>query len=678
MKPKSPPQASTKDFSHFKHEDQRHDPYFWLKNKESEEVMKYLDEENEYAGFHLKKFQPLSEKLFKEMRERIPLDYDTAPVKWADYLYYESWRSDKEYPIYKRLKQENKSKEEILLDVNLFQKTHKYIDVDDIWPSSDQNLLAYAIDTEGREFYNIYFKDLKKDQLLPACISEVTSDFVWAHDNRTVFYVKQDKETLRPYQVFRFDIYTEEHTLVFEEKDARFSVSVNKPFSEEYIFILSYSTQTTEWWFVQTQDLKKDFSLIKKRQKDHKYFVDQGEESFYILTNSEDAFNYRLVKSSISHPDKWQEVIPHNKNILIEDINVFKDFITLEVRADARTDVWLFDKNTKQVDKIRFSDSIYSCHLGDMLEYETQKIRLDFSSPVSPPKVYDYDYKTKKTQLIKEMPIGGGFSSKNYTCERHNVKARDGTLVPVTLTYRSDNKLSEQTPCLLYGYGAYGISMDASFSSSIFSLIDRGFIYAVAHVRGGCELGKNWYYQGRLLKKKNTFTDFIDVAQYLQNKKLTSSSRLCIEGASAGGLLIGAVLNEAPSLFHAAIAKVPFVDVLTTMLDDKIPLSVGEYEEWGNPNEKTFYDYIKSYSPYDNVKKTSYPHLFIRTGLHDPRVQYFEPAKWCARLRAFKTDQHQLLLITDKESGHFGPTGRFSRIKKQALEQAFFINSLNL
>ena len=669
-----PPTAPKKRFFHEKFRDRRSDPYHWMRKKDSPEVLNHLKLENKYAGRYLKSLQPLKETLFREMKSRIPGTYDTAPARRGDCFYYQSYSKRLEHPVYKR-KVGLRGKEEILLDVNSLAG-EKYCDVSGVWASPRQNLLAYAVDREGREFYTIFFKDLKTQKKLPHTISRVTSDFVWANDNKTIFYVRQDPETLRPFQALRFDIFTGKSALVWTERDERFFVSLNKPLSEKYIFICSASKDTSEWRFLPADQPAGKWILFCKRRKKHRYFLDCGGNCFYILTNMDGAFNFKLMKSEDlrGDPSGWTEAVPHGDKVLIEDFNVFEDFIALEVRQKALKDILVLNRKTNTLRKIPLPGKARSCSLGGNWNYQTDSVGISFHSPVHPPTVYDYHVRKRELIFRWQIPKAGGFSPEDYVCHRDFAKAKDGVKIPITLVHRKDLKIGSGAPLFLYGYGSYGFSLDAGFRPSIFSLLDRGFIYAVAHVRGGSEMGQKWHEEGRLLKKKNTFTDFISCAERLIQTSRTCPRRLYAGGGSAGGLLMGAVLNERPDLFRGVIADVPFVDALTTMLDDTIPLSTAEYEEWGNPNHRKYYNYIKSYSPYDNVKKTDYPHIFIRTGYHDPRVQYWEPAKWTARLREFKTNRTVLLFLTDMKSGHFGPTGRFRQLNMTAQGYAFLVN----
>ena len=680
MSQKNLPQASQTCFIHQKFDDKREDMYYWLREKDTPPVLKYLEEENKYAQRTLKPLEDLRNELFEEIKSRIPDNDDSVPASYGEYEYYSSWVQGKEYVLHKRTYKKTK-KTAIILDENELAQKFKYCDVSGVEISPDQQWLGYALDSKGRELYDIYFKNLKTGEESQHSIQQVTSDFVWANDSQTCFYVEQDRETLRAYQVYRFDILTGEKQLVYEEKDVKFSVLLNKSLSEKVITIVSASSQTSECHYLFADNPKASFSLFEKRKHDHEYHINYGENNFYILTNEQGAFNFKLMKAPCSQEQKkatypssqWQELVPHRPDVFIEDYEVFKDYILLEVRKQGTLRLEILDKKTNQISDIDFDEDIYTAQIGNNCEYHSSLLRLNYASFTSPPIVYDYDCKTRKLHFKKQYSVQGDFDSSRYTSKREFAKARDGTLIPLSLCYRKDLKISPETPLFLLGYGSYGISQDPCFSFPILSLLDRGFIFAVAHVRGGSEMGKKWYEQGKFLKKKNTFYDFIDCAQFVVDQSYTSPQHLYIMGGSAGGLLIGAVLNERPDLFQGAVASVPFVDVLTTLLDESLPLTTGEYEEWGNPNQKEYYNYIKSYSPYDNIRTQSYPHLLVDTGYHDPRVQYWEPAKWVAKLRAHKKDSNLLLFFINMGTGHFGDTGRFSRLKLIALHYSFFL-----
>ena len=688
--PLSPPKAKKKNFFHKKFGDKILDPYYWLRTRDSKEVLDYLKAENQYAQSRLKALKALKNKLFQEMKSRLPEKQDQEPVSIGEYFYYLTWEKEKDYPLHKR-KKKSEDKEEVILDENSLPTKTGYLDVASALVSPDHKILAYAKDEQGREFYNIYFKNLKTGQQSDVFVSSVTSDFVWANDNKTIFYVQQDKETLRAFQVYRFDRETGKKQLVFEEEDPKFSVFLSKSLSQEKILICAQSSQTTEYHYLSADQPGEDFVLFCKREPQHEYHLDCGEGIFYILSNADKAFNFKLMKvpeepknletatrqqekQNGRYPYKtWQEMIPHRPEVYVENYEVFKKVIVLNVRSQGQQEIEILNKRDLKLSKVLFQEKIYSVDIGDNEEYESFFVRLNYQSLTQPPKVYDYSLSEKKLNFKSQVQVRGGFFSENYVSQQEYATSKDGSKIPISLVYRKNIRPSSSSPLLLYAYGSYGSSADPGFRSSVLSLLDRGFIYAIAHVRGGSEKGKRWYEGGKLLHKKNTFSDFICCAEHLIVKSYTSSSHLYIMGGSAGGLLIGAALNKRPDLFHAAVVAVPFVDCLTTMLDESIPLSTGEYEEWGNPNEKKYYDYIKSYSPYNNIKKTDYPHLFIYTGYHDPRVQYWEPAKWAAKLRDYKTDKNLLLLLTNMDSGHFGSTGRLEALKLCALYYAFLV-----
>ena len=680
VKNSSPPKAKKKNFFHEKFGNRILDPYYWLKNKDTLEVLKYLEEENKYTNKKLKPLDSLKKTLFKEMKSRLPEKYDQEPVSIGDYFYYSTWKKKKQYPIHKRKRKSDK-KEEILLDENKIKTKSNYLDIENLYISPDHKILAYTLDDQGREFYNIFFKDLTTGNLLDCTVSGVTSNFIWANDNKTIFYVQQDEKTLRAFQVYRFHIETGKKELVFEEKDLKFFVSLSKTLCESYIMLTTRSSQTTEYYYLSASSPEKNFSLFCEREKEHEYYLDYGEGFFYILSNREGAFNFKLMKVAEHKQEEtkgnypcslWEEFISHRENIFIEDYEVFKKFIALEVRFEGHQKIEIFNKKEEVLYKVQFSEKIYSIEFGDNEEYESPFLRLEFQSLTQPTIIYDYEVEKNKLHFKSQIPVKN-FSSENYVSRAEEAVASDGSKIPISLVYKKDTKIQASTPLLLYAYGSYGISMDPDFRSSVLSLLDRGFVYAIAHIRGGSEKGKKWYEGGKLLSKRNTFSDFICCAEHLIKQSFTSHSQLYIMGGSAGGLLIGAVLNQRPDLFRATIALVPFVDCLTTMLDESIPLSTSEYEEWGDPNDKIYYDYIQTYSPYDNVKKTKYPHIFVQTGYHDPRVQYWEPAKWVAKLRDYKTDNNLLLLKTDMKSGHFGASGRLEALKLYSLYYAFLI-----
>ncbi len=677
-----PPKAKKKNHFHTKFNDSIPDPYHWLSRRDSLEVLSYLKEENQYAEKKLEPLQALRKELFLEMKSRFPERENQEPVPKGDYLYYRAWEQQKPYPVHKRRKKLKGSEEEVLLDENSIKTDSGYKSVAGVLTAPNHNFLAYALDNCGREFYNIYFKDLKTGRQKSHFISSATSDFVWANDNRTVFYVQQDPKTLRAFQVYRFDIETGKKDLMFEESDLKFSVFLSKSLCESWIFIVSSSPLTTEYHCLPAHQPARDFALFCARELGHEYYLGYGDGLFYILSNKDQAFNFKLLQAKALQPSHhqelcpqsmWQEVIPHRPEVCIEDLEVFKKFIALQIRRQGRPGIEVFDRESQKLSVVDFPEKICSVYFSDNKEYKSRFIRIKFQSPTQPETVYDYELYKNKLHFKNQEKIKGGFKPQNYVSQEELALAEDGREIPISVVYKKGLKLSHASPLLLYAYGSYGRSMDMGFSSIKLSLLDRGFVYAVAHVRGGGEKGRQWHDEGRLLNKKNTFSDFIACAEGLIKKSYSSPSHLYIMGGSAGGLLIGNVLNERPELFRSAIASVPFVDCLTTMLDENIPLSTQEYEEWGNPNEKPYYDYIKSYSPYYNVKRANYPHILIETGYHDPRVQYWEPAKWTARLRDCKKDDNLLILLTNMKSGHFGSTGRLEFLKLFSLYYAFFI-----
>ena len=653
--------------------------YHWMKKKDSKEFLSYLEEENQYAKKRLKPLEGLKKKLFEEMKSRLPLKNRTEPVPYGLWLYYEDYEKEKPYPVYKRRKkEEGDDKEEILLDANQMGKKGAYLDISNLGVSTNHEILSYAIDTKGREFYDIRFKNLKTGEPFKHFISSATSEYEWASDNKTLFYVRQDKNTLRAFQVWRFDLETGKEEKVYEEKDDKFSVMLYKSLCGGWIFLLSASSQTTELRILKASDPKTKFQLFSKRVFKHEYYLTHSQGVFYILSNKDEAFNFKIMKASqkdfskkeeLCPTSQWKELIPHRENIFISNFLAFKDQMVLSIREGGLPSVEILDLKSEDLHKVNFPQ-VGLVSVGDNEEFDSPFVRLEFESLATPETIYDYEFKKRKLHFKSQIPVPN-FNSKDYVCERLEALSHDGVKIPLSLVYKKG--LKRPAPLLLYGYGSYGISMDLYFRSPVISLLDRGFVYVIAHIRGGSEKGIKWYEEAKFLKKKNTFFDFISSAKFLVDKGYTSPDNLYIMGGSAGGLLMGACLNEAPHLFKGAVASVPFVDVLSTMLDPTIPLSTGEYEEWGNPNEKAYHDYMLSYSPYDNVKEEKYPHLLVETGYHDPRVQCFEPAKWVAKLRDKKTNDSELLFITNMKSGHFGATGRLERLKLTSLYYSFFV-----
>jgi oligopeptidase B len=672
----TPPQATQVPHTHEIHGHKREDPYFWLRNRESEAVIQYLEAENEYTEAALAGTQDLQEQLFTEMKNRIQPDDSSVPYFLHGYWYYTRLEAEKEYPIFCRKAGDLKAKEQIILDVNQLAEGQDFCQVGSLAVSINQHLLAYSVDYVGRRIYSIRVRDLRTGEDLPDRIDHVTANLAWANDNTTLFYVRQDAETLRPYQVLRHSLGTkaEHDILVYQEDDDTFHLGLSKTKSREYLLINSESTLSTEVRFASADRPGDPFIIVQPRARDHEYHVDHFESHFYILTNYE-AKNFRLMRTRIDAPslDSWEEFIPHRPDTLLEDIDIFRDYLVLDERRDGLNHIRVMRWDGGADYYLEFNDPTYSVSTSFNPEIETRELRYRYTSLTTPTSTYAIDLATREVNLLKQQPVLGDFDAGMYVSERHFATAPDGTQVPISLVYKRDTPIQQGAPLLMYAYGSYGMSMDPYFSSSRLSLLNRGFAFAIAHVRGGSEMGRHWYEDGRLFQKKNTFTDFIACAEYLIGLGYTSPEQLYGMGGSAGGLLIGAVINLRPDLFHGAIADVPFVDVVTTMLDASIPLTTGEYDEWGNPNDPKYYEYILSYSPYDNVEPRDYPHLLVNTALQDSQVQYWEPAKWVARLRERKTDDHLLLLRTDMSAGHGGASGRYSTLRDLARDYAFLL-----
>ena len=664
------------------HNDKRIDPYYWLNERENPEVISYLEEENKYSNEVLKSTEKFQQKLFDEMKGRIKEDDLSVPYYYNDYWYITKYEKGKEHPIYTRKYQTLDSKEEIILDVNELAKDYKYFQVSGISVSPDNKKLAYGVDTLSRRIYTINIKNLNTGELLKDKIRGVNSYATWAADNETIFYTGKDQQTLRSDKIFRHKIGDEQgdDTLVYEETDETFSTYVYPSKSREYIFIGSESTLTSEYRFVSSKSPEKPFKIIQNRERGLEYRPNHFQDMFYISTNINNSKNFKIVTTPVNRTDKtnWKDIIPHREGILIEDIELFKDFMVIEERENGLINLRVksydgsFDYFINNNSKLDFSSYTYSTSLGLNPEFDTSVVRYNYSSLTTPSTVIDFNTESKEENILKQQEVlGGKFDPANYTSERILAKSHDGKEIPISLVRHVDTDLNSSTPLLLYAYGSYGYTRDPSFSSIRLSLLDRGFVYAIAHVRGGQYLGRDWYDDGKMLNKKNTFMDFISSSEYLIKNNYTSKEHLYAMGGSAGGLLMGAIMNMSPGLYNGVIAAVPFIDVITTMLDETIPLTTGEYDEWGNPNDKEYYDYIKSYSPYDNLKSVEYPNTLVTTGLHDSQVQYWEPAKWVAKLRKYHQGNNLILLHTNMDTGHSGASGRFEPLKEVALEYAF-------
>ena len=662
------------------HGHQRQDPYYWMNDRENQEVIDYLNAENAYRTEVMKPTEELQNQLFEEMKGRIKEQDESVPYYKSGYFWYTRYEKGSEYPIFCRKLGSLEALEEIILDVNTLAIGKSYFQVAQAATSTNQKILAFAADEVGRRIYTIHFKNLETREILKDQIPEVTGNFVWAADQASIFYSKQDPETLRSFQIYKHLLGSPSSTdqLIYEELDEEFSCVVHKTKSEKFILIHSESTISSEIRFVPADQPTAPFQILQARIPHLEYAADHFGDYFYIRTNDQ-AQNFKLVKAPLANPSKenWIEVIPHRPETLFEDFDLFSKFLVTQERSNGLTQIHIQPweaEGEAEGHSLAFEDETYTAYVGTNPEFDTNLLRFVYNSLVSPSSVYDYDMVTRQKTLLKQQEVVGGHEPSDYHSERIWAKAADGVLVPISLVYqKSTFSKSGKNPVLLYAYGSYGYSMDAYFSSNRLSLLQRGFVFAIAHIRGGEDLGRAWYEDGKLLKKKNTFTDFIACAEHLVQQEYTSPAHLYAMGGSAGGLLMGAVINMRPDIFNGVIANVPFVDVVTTMLDESIPLTTGEFQEWGNPKEKEFYEYMLSYSPYDNVMAQNYPHLLVTSGLHDSQVQYWEPTKWVAKLRDQKTDPHTLLLFTNMEAGHGGASGRFNPLKEIALEYVFLL-----
>lgn len=668
------PQAAQKDTILAKHNDERHDPYYWLNERTAPDVKAHLEAENRYLDSVMSGLQGFQDSLFEEIKSRIAPNDTSAPYLKNGYYYYVKYEEGLEHPIYARKKGSLDAEEEIILDVNELADGYAYYQVTGLSVSPDNQWLAYGVDTLSRRIYTIYFKDLKSGKTLETTIQNTTGQTSWANDNTTVFFSRKDA-TLRPFQIWRQNIHDEQSIhLVYEEKDPTFVCYVDKSKSNKYIFIASSATKTSEYRIVPADTPDREPVLFHSRERGLEYDIDHLDNTFYILTNWE-AENFQIMtcEEQATGKTNWEEKIAHREDILIQDVELFEGGLAVSERVKGISKIALYDWKDDPF-YIDFEEDAYTSYIGVNEEKDSRVIRIQYTSMTTPMSSMDYHVDSGRLELIKEQDVRGSFSKDNYLSERIIVTARDGEQVPVSLVYHKDLDRSSPQPLLLYGYGSYGYSIDPYFSHVRLSLLDRGVMFAIAHIRGGEEMGRKWYEDGKLMNKKNTFTDFIDVASHFIENNDTESDQLLAMGGSAGGLLMGAVVNMRPDLFRGIVAAVPFVDVLTTMLDETIPLTTGEYDEWGNPNEKDAYEYIKSYSPYDNITDQEYPAILATTGLHDSQVQYWEPAKWVARLRDHQQGTAPILLYTNMDTGHGGASGRFERYKDTAREYAFLLD----
>lgn len=659
------------------HGDTRIDNYYWLNDRENPEVINYLNAENGYLDSVMGHLGGFRQKLFDEIVGRIKQTDESVPYKENGYWYYTRFVEGKEYPIYCRKKETMTAPEEIMIDVNELAKSYSFYNVGGLAVSPDNKILAYGEDTLSRRIYTIRFKNLETGEMLPDQLAGTTGGAVWANDNKTVFYTTKDA-SLRPFKVFKHKLGGDAKAdkLIWHESDETFTTFAYKTKSKKYLVIGSYQTVSTEYRVLEADNPDGNFRIIQPRQRDLEYSISHYGDKFYIRTNL-DAKNFRLMETpeNATTKENWKEVIPHRSDVLLEDMEIFKDYLVLSERIKGIINIRIRPWDGSAEHYIDFGEDAYVAYTSVNPEFETDSLRLSYTSMTTPSSVLAYNMRDKSLKVLKEQEVVGDFDKNNYQSERIYATARDGVKVPVTLVYRKNLFKKDGTaPLLLYGYGSYGASMDPYFSSVRLSLLDRGFVFAIAHIRGGEEMGRQWYEDGKLLKKKNTFFDFIDCAKYLLAEKYGDPKNLHAMGGSAGGLLMGAVVNYEPALWKSVVAQVPFVDVVTTMLDESIPLTTGEFDEWGNPKDSVYYQYIKSYSPYDNVEAKNYPAMLVTTGLHDSQVQYWEPAKWVAKLRELKTDKNPLLMYCNMDTGHSGASGRFERYKETAMEYAFLLD----
>lgn len=680
----APPMAQKQPQTFSNHGDTRTDDYFYLRYKEKPEVMKYLHDENAYTQSVMADTKSLQEKLFEEMKGRVKESDMSVPSRRKDYVYYSRVEAGKQYPMYLRKKftdaDNATAPEEVLLDLNILGAGKKFIRLGGLTVSADGSMLAYSLDTDGSRKFTPYFKNLQTGAIINDNMPIISGNIEWANDNKHVFYTTYDS-TLRSNKIWRHVLGTPATTdvNVFEEKDALFDCGVGKSNDEQYLFIGTESKNTSEVYYLNASTPTAKFTLFAKRKKGLEYSIEHHGTSFYIVTNADNAVNFKLMVTPENKTAQanWKDVIPYNPNVRMNGVQPFEKFLMLTVREHGLAKIMIYNLAEKKISSIDFPEKACTVYPNGNSTFNTDVVRFSYQSLISPQAVYDYNVMTKERVLKKQYDVPN-YDANKYQTDWIYATAKDGTKIPISIMYKKGTVLNGQNPTLLYGYGSYGISMDPTFSQTRFSLLDRGFVFAIAHIRGGGENGRPWYDEGKLKKKKNTFTDFIASAEHLIAQKYTSSNMLVIEGGSAGGLLMGAVVNMRPDLFKAVHAAVPFVDMMNTMLDASLPLTTSEYVEWGNPNVKADYTYMKSYSPYDNVAKKSYPHLLLTTGINDTQVPYWEPAKWAAKLRTLKTDDNILLLKTEMAVGHGGASGRYDALKDRAFEVAFFLKALGI
>ncbi len=658
------------------HGDTRVDNYYWLNDRENQEVIQYLNDENAYTDAMMKHTEKLQATLYKEIRGRVKEQDESVPYLRSGYYYYSRTLPDTEYYLLCRKKGDLSAPEEVYLDVNQMAKGFSYYGLGGSSFSPDNKIVAYGVDTVSRRNYTIYFKNVETGELYADAIPNTTGGCVWANDNKTVFYTMKNQTTLRSEKIMKHVLGTpvSDDKKVYFEKDETFGVGVGKTKSDKYLMIYSSATLTNEIRVLDADTPDGEFRVLQPREQELEYYIDHYKNDFFVYTNWK-AKNYRLMKTPVNKGAKenWTEVIPGRDNVQLEDFAVFNDYLVLGEKENGQDRIGVMRIADKQLKYIPMDETVFTAGLSTNLEFNTEWVRYTYTSMITPRTTYEYNMLTGERKMLKQQDVPT-YNKDNYETFRVYATARDGKKVPISVVQKKGLPKDGTAPLLLYGYGSYGSTMDPTFSGARVSLLDRGFVYAIAHIRGGQIYGRDWYEDGRLLNKKNTFYDFIDCAEYLVNEKYAAKNEVFAMGGSAGGLLMGAIVNMRPDLFKGIVADVPFVDVVTTMLDESIPLTTGEYSEWGNPNEKEYYDYMKSYSPYDNVETKGYPAMFVSTGLHDSQVQYFEPAKWVAKLRDMKTDQNPLLFFINMDYGHGGASGRFEYIKEIALEYAFVLD----
>ncbi|WP_413513853.1 S9 family peptidase [Myroides odoratus] len=657
----------------------RIDNYFWLNDREDKEVISYLEAEKAYYQESTVHTKELQEALFTEMKNRIKEEDASVPYFFNGYYYITRFEQGKDYPIHSRKKGSLEATEEILFDCNEMAAPYAYFHLRGITVSEDNQWVAYGVDTVSRREYTIYVKNLGTGEILDFAISNTTGSSTWASDNKTLFYSRKDAVTLRSDKIYKREIHTslKEDVLVYHEKDDTFDTFIYKEKSRKYLVIGSESTLTSEYRILEANNPDGDFRIFQKRERGVEYGISHYGDCFYILTNKDEADNFKLMRCPDlqTTTDTWTELIPHREDVLLEGVDIFKDYLVISERSNGLPHIKIQPWNESEESYyLPFESETYNAQAQINADFETENFRFVYQSLNTPSSVIDFNMRTKEKEVLKEQAVLGDFDKNNYVEERIWATASDGVRVPISMVYKKGVERKGENPFLLYAYGSYGITMEPYFSTTRLSLLDRGFIYAIAHIRGGEDMGRDWYEEGKLLVKKNTFSDFISCSEYVIEQGYTSKEHLFAEGGSAGGMLMGVIANERPDLYQGVIAQVPFVDVVTTMLDDSIPLTTGEYDEWGNPNEKEYYDYMLSYSPYDNVKAQAYPNMYISTGLHDSQVQYWEPAKWVAKLRDMKTNDKQLYFDINMDTGHGGASGRFESLKEVAKEFAFMFD----